>query len=260
MLDSPIKWVGGKRILRKDIIPLIPKCDCYVEVFGGAGWVLFGKESKDHKVEVYNDINSEVTNFFKVVRNDYDEFEKYFNYMLVSREEFEKLKFQDVSKLTDMQKAFRFWYMLKYSYGGRKNTLSDYSFGYSTQRKAPLPIKQKELIDKCYERLQGVFIENLSYEILIKKYDNANTIFFLDPPYLCKGKFYGENEFDKEKHIQLKNLLSTIKGKWILTVNDDEFFRELYKEFNIQDTEVNYSSGNATGGSGKRKELIITNY
>lgn len=260
MLSSPIKWVGGKRILRKDIIPLIPKCDCYVEVFGGAGWVLFGKEEKDHKVEIYNDINSDVTNFFNVLRDNYDEFEKKFNYMLVSREEFNKLKDEDESKLNNIDKAFRFWYMLKYSYSGRKNALGDYNFGYSIVKKQPLPIKQKELIDKCYKRLQSVLIENLSYEILLKKYDSEKTVFFLDPPYLCKQKYYGEYEFSTEKHIELKEMLSNLKGKWILTINDLEFFRELYKDYNINNTEVNYSCGNATGGSGKRKELIITNY
>lgn len=260
MLNSPIKWVGGKRLLRKEIIPLIPKCNCYVEVFGGAGWVLFGKDEKAHKVEVYNDINSEVVNLFNVLRNNYSEFEKKLEFLLVSREIFDELKYQNLDDLTDVDRAFRFWYLLKYSYGGRKNVLSDYSFGYSKERKAPLIKNQKKLLLEAYERLQNVFIENLSYEKLIDKYDGKETFFFLDPPYLCKGKFYGENDFNEEDHIKLKDKLSTTKGRWLLTVNDNEFFRNLYKDFNIIQTSVNYSAGNATKASGERNELIITNY
>ena len=260
MLSSPIKWVGGKRLLRKEIIPLIPKCNCYVEAFGGAGWVLFGKDEKAHKVEVYNDINSEVVNLFRVLRNNYSEFEKKLEFLLISREVFDELKYQNLEELTDVDRAFRFWYLLKYSYGGRKNTLSDYSFGYSKERKPALLKNQKQLLLDAYELLQGVLIENLSYDELIKKYDGKETFFFFDPPYLCKGKFYGGNDFTKDDHITLKEKLSTTKGRWLLTVNDDEFFRELYKDFNIQQVSVNYSAGNATKGSGERFELIIINY
>lgn len=259
-MNSPIKWIGGKRILRKEIIPLIPKCKCYVEVFGGAGWVLFGKNEKDHKVEVYNDINSELINFFKVVKYKNNEFLERFNYLLVAREIFDDFKYQDISKLSDVDRAFRFWYLLKYSYGGRKNTLNDYSFGYSKERKPPKLDNQKKLIDESYDRLKDVIIENLDYEVLLKKYDGKDTVFYLDPPYLVKGKFYGEFEFTKEDHIKLKENLSNINGKWILSINDNEFFRELYKEFNIRETSVNYSSGNANDGSGKRSELIISNF
>lgn len=59
MINSPIKWVGGKSRLRKFIIPLIPAHTCYVEVFGGAGWVLFGKQPS--QVEVLNAIQAKLT-------------------------------------------------------------------------------------------------------------------------------------------------------------------------------------------------------
>ena len=260
ILNSPIKWVGGKRLLRSKIIPLIPKGSCYVEVFGGAGWVLFGKDPKLHKCEVYNDINGEVVNFFRVLKQDYESFIKNFEYLLSSREIFDLLKYQDPSGLNDVQKAFRFWYLLKYAYGGRKNQLSDYNFGYGNNRKPSLPIKQKELIDKCYERLQGVYVENLDYKILIQKYDGQDTIFYLDPPYLVEGKCYGQDDFTEEQHSELAIVLNNIKGRFILTVNDHEFFRGLYVRFTKTLEGVNYSSGNANKAQGKRGELIIRNF
>ena len=62
MINSPFKWVGGKSRLRKFIIPLIPEHQCYVEPFGGAAWVLFGKSPS--RIEVLNDIDEELINFF----------------------------------------------------------------------------------------------------------------------------------------------------------------------------------------------------
>jgi DNA adenine methylase len=66
MLNAPICWMGGKHRLRKEIIKRLPQHTCYVEVFGGAGWVLFGKDPSP--VEVYNDIDGELVNFFRVVK------------------------------------------------------------------------------------------------------------------------------------------------------------------------------------------------
>ena len=60
-MKSPIKWVGGKSKLVKTLLPLIPKHKCYVEVFGGAGWMLFGKEKSS--VEILNDFDNGLMNF-----------------------------------------------------------------------------------------------------------------------------------------------------------------------------------------------------
>jgi DNA adenine methylase len=74
MVRSPIKWVGGKSKLRKQIIEYLPPqgmYTCYVEVFGGAGWVLFGKEPSP--VEVLNDIDEELIHFYRILRNRTDD-------------------------------------------------------------------------------------------------------------------------------------------------------------------------------------------
>ena len=83
MLNSPIRWVGGKSRLRKFILPLIPEHACYLEPFGGAGWVLFGKQPSS--VEVYNDIDQELVNFFRVLKHRPEELIASFEWELVSR-------------------------------------------------------------------------------------------------------------------------------------------------------------------------------
>ncbi|MDD5274239.1 MAG: DNA adenine methylase, partial [Methylovulum sp.] len=89
MINSPFKWVGGKSRLRKFIIPLFPSHTCYVEPFAGAGWVLFGK--KPSAVEVLNDIDQEVINFFRVVKDNPEALIQAFDFELVSRSEFDRL-------------------------------------------------------------------------------------------------------------------------------------------------------------------------
>ncbi|WP_341420078.1 DNA adenine methylase [Clostridium magnum] len=108
------------------------------------------------------------------------------------------------------------------------------------------------------ERIRNTYIENVSFEEIIKKYDRAHTFFFCDPPYFetCGYK----NKFNEEDHLKLRNLLRDAKGKFLLTINDNDKVREWYKDFNINETEVGYSVCKEEKGRRKFKELIIANY
>jgi DNA adenine methylase len=85
-MNSFISWIGGKHILAKKIIQMMPEHHTYVEVFGGAGWVLFKKPQS--KVEVWNDLNSDLVNLFRVVRNRLNAFKQRQYFLLASREEY----------------------------------------------------------------------------------------------------------------------------------------------------------------------------
>src|SRR2546423_12755616 len=110
MLNSPIKWVGGKSRLRKQIIALLPAHTCYVELFAGAAWVLFGKPLSD--VEILNDIDQELVTFFRVIKEKPEELIAAFDLELVSRAEFGRLADLDSSRLTDVERAHRFYYLI----------------------------------------------------------------------------------------------------------------------------------------------------
>ena len=116
VINSPFKWVGGKSRLRKRIISLFPPHTCYVELFAGAAWVLFGKPPSD--VEVLNDLDQDLITFFRVVREKPAELIASFEWELVSRAEFERLAKVDVSQLTDVQRAHRFYYLIMAGWGG----------------------------------------------------------------------------------------------------------------------------------------------
>ena len=118
-MDSFIAWVGGKKLLRKEIVSRFPeKFNRYVEVFGGAAWVLFYK--KVSKNEVYNDINGELVNLFRCVKYHPEAIEKELEFVLNSRETFEEfIKNKNVSGSTDIQRAARYLYLIKASYGAK---------------------------------------------------------------------------------------------------------------------------------------------
>ena len=252
-MDSFLSWIGGKKLLRNTIIQKFPKDNSYsryVEVFGGAGWVLFAKDK--HAIhEVYNDINSNLVNLFKCVKYHAEELQKELNFMINSRDLFNEYLTQINSKgLTDIQRSARYFFLVKLSYGATIDT-------YGAVKKDVE--KMKEYILQIQKRLTSVVIENNSFEKIISKYDKQDTLFYLDPPYHSTEFFYNTN-FNEDKHIQLAEFLKDIDGKFVLSYNDDEFVRKLYKDFNMIEIERNHNLTSRYNKNRRYKELIIKNY
>ncbi|WP_049191956.1 DNA adenine methylase, partial [Serratia marcescens] len=115
---SPIiPWVGGKRKLARQILPLFPKHTCYVEPFCGGAALFFSKEPS--KVEVVNDINGELINLYRVVKHHLEEFVRQFKWALSSRQIFEWEKLCVPETLTDIQRAARFYYLQNMAFGAK---------------------------------------------------------------------------------------------------------------------------------------------
>lgn len=125
-----IPWMGGKRRLAGDIIPLIPEHTCYVEPFAGGAAIFFMKEPS--KAEVLNDINGELINLYRVLKHHIEEFLKQFKWALHSRQIFEWEKLTDPRTLTDIQRAARFYYIQRTCFGAR---VTNSSFGTSATTK-----------------------------------------------------------------------------------------------------------------------------
>lgn len=263
MLNSPIKWVGGKSRLRKTIIELIPEHTCYVEVFSGAAWVLFGKASSD--VEVINDIDGDLVNFFQVIKSTPEEFITSFDWDLVSREQFEHLASLDPTTLTALERAHRFYYLIMAGWGGELNyprfqtSIRDGGHGnrligaLETLRTRILPIHQ---------RLRTVIIEHLDWRDCVDRYDKEGVFMYIDPPYPGNGVNYAHNMRDWTTHYALAERLSYAKCKWLLSSYDNPQIRSMYRE--------NYCLP-VKSSSGMRKskkttdrvvvdELLIANY
>lgn len=252
-MDSFIAWIGGKKLLRKEICNRFPEnFNKYIEVFGGAAWVLFYKD-KHAEFEVYNDINGNLVNLFKCVKYHPAAFQEEFEFVLNSREVFSNFKeLYQCSALTDIQRSARYLYIIKASYGSNCR-----NFGAK-----PRDITNAEYLKEVKERLKRVCIENKSFDRLILQYDRQETLFYCDPPYYGSESFYnnGENTFDIEQHLKLNEILRNIKGKCIVSYNDAEFIRNLYKDFKIEEIERSNNLAVRCGKNKTYKELIIKNY
>ena len=251
MIKPPISRMGGKSKLRNKIINMLPSHTTYIELFFGAGWVYFGKDKS--KVEVINDIDKELINLFKIIKYHTPEIKRLLEYEFSGRDIFEEYKNSTLEHLTDIHRAIRFLYLINNSFAGKGK-----HFGYGTTKIPNQKIFLTEYLNEIKERLNNTYVENLYFEKIIDKYDRNHSFFFCDPPYIetCGyGVIFGE-----EEHRLLANKLKEINGKFLLTINDHPLARELYKEFNIKEVEVNYSLSRETKARGKYKELIITNY
>lgn len=251
MLRPPITRMGGKSKLRKTIIEMLPEHTCYVEPFFGAGWVYFGKDSS--KTEVINDIDKELINLFKIIKYHAPEIERMLEYEFSGRDIFEEYKHCTVEYMTEIHRAVRFLYLISQSFAGKGN-----HYGYGTNCKPSPHIFYKGVLGDIKDRLRNTYVENLSFEKVIEKYDRPYTVFFCDPPYF-ETTGYG-SEFGEKEHLLLQQQLASIKGKFLLTINDHEKVREWYKGFNINKVEVMYSVSREVKGRKGYKELIITNY
>ncbi|MBZ9615275.1 DNA adenine methylase [Clostridium estertheticum] len=250
-MNSFISWIGGKKLLRKEIMNRFPESfNRYIEVFGGAGWVLFGKD-KHADIEIYNDANGDLVNLFKCVKYHCGELQRELSFMLNSRELF--LEFRDQYSLngsTDIQRAARFFMVIKTSYG------SDCKSYGCVKRNISVMV---DYLTDIQKRLQNVVIEHKDFQNLIKVYDRIDALIYLDPPYYGTEKYY-QAQFNKDDHVRLNETLKNIKGKFLLSYNDCEFIRELYKDFNIEEIQRNHNLKNKDGKSNMYNELIIKNY
>jgi DNA adenine methylase len=249
-LNSFIAWIGGKKLLRKYIIEKFPvEYERYIEVFGGAGWVLFGKE-QGKELEVFNDIDSNLINLYRCIKYHCNELQRELEWLIVSREQFFNYKDQLNSKgFTDIQRAARYFYIIKSSFGADRKT-------FGTNKKNL--VNTIDYLSEINDRLKNVVIENMDYERLIKVYDRPNALFYLDPPYLGTENFY-DSGFNINDHIKLNEKLKQIEGKFILSYNDDDYIREIYSDFNIQKIARNNNLASKSK-SGEFREVIITNY
>ncbi len=249
-LDSFISWIGGKKALRKRLLEELPQgIERYVEVFGGAGWLLFAKD-RHAKMEVYNDVSGDLINLYRVVKYHPKALQEELAYSFVSREQFfDALRQQDVRGLTDIQRAARFFVMIKESYG---NTLD--SFGCRGRRMDAAI----DYLTKAGQRLRSVVIENQDFARILQTYDRPGTLFYLDPPYYGTEKYYAE-PFGEEEHLRFKECLEAVKGRFLLSYNDCPKIRELYKNYTILEAVRNNNLAAKAGGR-QYKELIIRNY
>jgi len=249
---GPLSYIGGKNRIAREIIAIFPEHQIYVEPFAGGAQVLFHKEPS--RTEVLNDLNDEIVNFFRICQLHHEEFLRYLRFVVVSRKWFSLFEAQVPATLTDIQRAARFFYLLKTAYAGLVRS-PRYACSV-TSPKSFNPARIRKLIESAHNRLARVQIECLPYEKILDRFDGPTTLFYLDPPYWGRSLYrfnLGDADFEK-----LEERLSAIRGKFVLSLNDVPEVRELFKRFTIREIDIFYT---AQQKAGKRfRELLITNF
>lgn len=251
-MTGPLSYIGGKNRLAKRIIALMPEHTTYVEPFAGGAQVLFHKTPSE--VEVINDLDFDVVNFFRVCQWHYEELVRYLRFCLVSRKLHGLHANSDPATLTDVQRAGRFFYLLKNSFGGLI-LKQQYHYGV-VQNPNYNPERIPEIIEQTHRRLARVQIESLPYEEVLEKYDRPATLFYLDPPY-WQRKLYRFN-FTNQDFVNLDRRLKTIRGRFILSLDDHPEVRKLFAKWHMRRVDLAYTAKKET--SRRYGELLIMNF
>lgn len=254
-INSFMAWVGGKKALRDEILARFPRnYKRYIEVFGGAGWVLFHKPP-GNDFEVFNDFNGNLVNLYRCVREQPEALRNELRYMLNSRLDFEYMKgmLHSQAILPDVRRAAYYYALIRYSYAAGTSTFG--SQPHAMWNNFPL-------IESAAGRLQKVVIENKDCVKLIRQYDRPESFFYCDPPYYNADQYYEAVSSDGFDHAGLADALLGIKGKFLLSYNDCPEIRALYDRPGIVVEGISRLSNIAQRyENGKQyPELLISNY
>ncbi len=249
---GPLSYIGGKNRLAKQIIEIFPKHKTYVEAFAGGAQVFFHKEPSP--VEVLNDLDGEIVNFFRVCQSHYEELVRYMRFVVVSRKWFELLRATGPEGLTDIQRAARHLYLLKNSFASMVRH-PNYHW-HVVQPPGFNPERLPQLIENAHKRLERVQIECLPYEEIVARFDRPATLFYLDPPYFGR-KLYRHN-FETADFEKLAERLRDVRGKFVLSLNDVPEVRALFRRFHIRQVEIAYTAQKKAGQM--YREVLITNF
>lgn len=245
-----IRWPGGKTRLLKTILPLIRPHVCYVEPFAGGLAVFLAKERS--KVEVLNDLNSDLVTLYRCAQYHLDALIEELRWVLNARD-----TLRDYLKqpgLTDIQRAARFLIRNRISFGGTGHSygVSKTSGGAATSRARVL-----EALAAFSARLDRVSIENVTWERILPLYDGRDTFFFMDPPYMG-GETKAYAAWQEPQMRAFAQAVQQLEGDWIVTVNDCPVTRELFAAHDITPVTT------ASGGTNRKlkpdatfKELVI---
>lgn len=256
-MKTPVTYYGGKQTMCKYILPLIPPHELYCEPFAGGLAVFFAKEKS--KVEVINDLNRFVINFYQQCKLNFEALQVKIQSTPSSRALLQDafVMYQNPHLFDDLEKAWALWILCNQGYSGKIGR----SWGYGViENRTEAKNNQKRInFDETIKnRLDIVQIEcNDALKVIVSR-DRPTSFFYIDPPYFNSNcghyKGYSENDF-----IELLKVLSQLKGKFLLSSYPSEILTEYINEFGWHQKEFQKK----VSVSKKRKsktEVLTANY
>lgn len=244
-----VKRPGGKTRMLKHLLPMIDGIPhkVYVEPFCGGAAVLVAKTPSEH--EVINDIDGDLINLYKQIKHHLPAVVRELRMMVESRQLFYEAKAQPGH--TEIQRAASYAYRNFYSFGGDNDSYGVKRIGFSTQ---------SYLLRKMvgmHKRLDRVSVEHLSWERCLALYDCPVALHFCDPPY-TEGEVRAYSAWGAEDVARLRDALARLKGRWIVTLNDCDANRAVFKGCRIKAVTTAAAMSNKGQESRRFGEIIIT--
>ena len=233
---------GNKTPIADNIINLFPTHTTYVEPFVGSGAVYFHKEPS--KVEVLNDLDKDLMKGYRLVKTVSSDPSRY--------KDMHDLKqiqaFYDKTPITKEDKLTHAIVKMCGGFGGKPANKTVY--------KPANPYNKTQNIQEYKQRMKHTKLLSQDYTTIVKNYDSKDTLFYLDPPYEGSEGFYKHESMNYE---DLNDILTNIKGKFILSINDSANIRTIFKKFNMKKVVVKAKKSQEIG-THDRRELVITNF
>ena len=218
-------YFGGKYKQAGKLIKMFPEHICYVDVFGGAGNLIIQKPVS--RVEIFNDINSDIVNLFRQLRDNGECLVNLLSLVPHSREELYHFRETYDAETDNLQKAVMFFTMLNQSFSGTPR-------GWTFSKVSPTANQIKNKVDKLYlitERLRDVSLENKDFAYVFERYDKDSTFFYCDPPYVPDTRDFSRNgyhnEMYDEDHERLVSILKDVVGKVMLSGYENDLYNSL---------------------------------
>jgi DNA adenine methylase len=260
-MKTPMTYYGGKQKLAPYILPRIPKDHrLYAEPFCGGAAIFFSKEPSE--IEVLNDTNKELINFYRVAQNEFFSLEKEIRISLHSRDLHRKASviFHNPDLFTEIKRAWAVWVLTIQSFCSKLDDSWGFDKTYNTTTKK-ITHKREGFTEELAIRLQNVQLECADALYIIRSRDNEGAFFYCDPPYYNSDCGHYDGYTIEDFEMLLKTLAS-IKGKFLLSSYPSPLLLEYAKTMKWEMFSVEKGvSVNAKSGYLKRKvEVLTSNY
>lgn len=265
---APVAWYGGKAYYAKWIISHFPHHRVYIEPFGGAGNILLRKHPSE--VEIYNDLDGRIVNFFDVLRDkaQFVELVRLASLTPYSRDQFKRLA-EEPEPSDTVDRAWWFFVRCRQAVGGigmSKLTPSSWAISTRTRRMMAEPVSKYlssiDGLEDVASRLRTVVVESMDAIKVMKKYDKDDVFYYCDPPYVPEtrhgrqAKTYG-CEMTHDEHIELLQLVCSLNAKVMISGYDSDLYSECLKGWSIE--KMSGKAHMANSGQG-RTEVLWMNW
>lgn len=256
VLRTPITYYGGKQTLLKHLLAMIPEHRMYCEPFFGGGALFFAKHKAE--VEIINDLNGEVINFFKVLKSKFPALQKEIQATLHSRELYKKAMkiYNHPKQYSEVQRAWALWTSTNQGFAGM---IGSWGFGKTNSKEKAVAAKRDNFVRAYEERLRMVQVENTDALKVMARCNEKDAFIYCDPPYIGsdQGHYSGYTE---TQYKALLNALAKTKARFLLSSYPSKILAQYIKKYGWRTKKIEKYVAVTKHTDKKKTEMLVFNY